>query len=129
MLYGMSKINVWAFCLLTGMVCLHEQDIIHRDLKSSNGKWLHPYLPFYTCWQLRVLVYVCIRLEHMDVKSEWSLNVNDNMYLFWPGFTISLVGTVTADSYVMVLYNFPCSCPHIDTGWKGNYYTRNRTIF
>ena len=84
MLYGMSTINVWAFCLLTGMVCLHEQDIIHRDLKSSNGKCLHPYLPFYTCWQLRVLVYVCVRLEHMDVKSEWSLNVNDNMYLFWP---------------------------------------------
>ena len=40
----------------------------------------------------------------MDVKSEWSLNVNDNMYLFWPGFTISLVGTVTADSYVKVSY-------------------------
>ena len=34
-----DECNVGLLCLLTGMSYLHDLDIIHRDLKSSNGKY------------------------------------------------------------------------------------------
>ena len=36
--FSSDECNVDLLRLLTGMIYLHDQDIIHRDLKSSNGK-------------------------------------------------------------------------------------------